>query len=402
VRSALLLLLAGCGAALPPLPSQGGPAWRELSSMHFTLWTDAPAARGRELVQQMEWLRSIIYGVAFPDLPPGGKTLVVAFRDIRESRVFTPPYHDAFATSGGPLRRPMIVMPADAYGDEHVVTHELTHAISYNAIHAQPRWFAEGLASFFETIDLDMARGTVDVGGLRREMRASIDRDGIFSSGRMLACDRMACTDDYRFYATAWTMYAYLHYKHPAELARFELALGNMPPEQAWQQTMTELPTQALDHELTQYLLYGGYTIAHFNIEKRQWPIAERPLADADVDAIRALLHWMRDAKSPDAERELAAALAADPTHVLANVLDAHVHKRTPSLDRARAVTLAHPDDFLAWLLLAQATRNREEQRGAHDKVCALIADDPAAQGPRDCHNLSPQPPPSSPPLPPM
>jgi hypothetical protein len=398
----LLLLLAGCGAALPPLPSQGGPAWRELSSMHFTLWTDAPPERGRELVQQMEWLRSIIYGVAFPDLPAGGKTFVVALRDIRESRVFTPPYHDAYAMAGGPLRRPMIVMPADAYGDERMVTHELTHAISYNAIHRQPRWFSEGLATFFETIDMDMARGTVDVGALRYDVRASLDRDGIFSAERMLACDRMACTDDFRFYATAWTMYAFLHYKHPAELARYELALDSMPADQAWQQAMAELPAQALDHELLGYLKYGGYAIAHFKIEKRQWPIAERPLADADVDAIRAFLHWQRDRSSPDAERELAAALAADRANVLAVTLDTYIHKRKPLLDEARAVTVAHPDDFLAWLLLAQAARDRDEQRAAHDKVCALIADDPAAQGPRDCHNLSPTPPPSSPPLPPM
>ncbi len=402
MRSAWLLLLAGCGAALPPLPSQGGPAWRELSSMHFTLWTDAPPERGRELVQQMEWLRSIIYGVAFPDLPPGGKTFVVAFRDIRESRVFTPTYHDAFASAGGPQHRPMIVMPADAYGDDKVVTHELTHAISFNAIHAQPRWFSEGLATFFETIDLDMARGTVDVGALRPEIRASIDRDGIFLTAKMLACDRMACTDDFKFYATAWTMYAYLHYKHPAELARFEVALGNMPADQAWQQTMGDLPTQALDHELVGYLMYGGYSIAHFKIEKRQWPIAERPLADADVDTLRALLHWMRDAKSLDAERELAAALAADRTNVLAHMLDRYMHKRPPTLDDARAVTLAHPDDFLAWLLLADATKNRNEQRHALDKLCALIADDPAVQAPRACHIMSPPAPPASPPLPPM
>jgi hypothetical protein len=197
-------------------------------------------------------------------------------------------------------------------------------------------------------------------------------------------------------------MYAYLHYKHPVELARYELALDAMPAEQAWQQAMAELPTQALDHEILGYLKYGGYSIAHFKIEKRQWPIAERPLADGDVDAIRAFLHWRRNASSPDAERELAAALAADRTNVVANVLDAYIHKRTPSLEDARAITLAHADDFLAWLLLAQTTQNRDERRAAHDKVCALIADDPAAQGPRDCHNLSPTPPPSSPPLPPM
>src|SRR5262249_4027386 len=149
-----LLLVAACGGALLPLPSQGGPAWHELTSMHFILWTDASSARGQELVQQMEWLRSVIFGAAFPDLPPGGKTFVIAFRDIHESRLYTPQYHDAFALAHGPLHRPMIVLPADAYGDHFVITHELTHAISYGSVHHQPRWFAEGLATFFEAIEL--------------------------------------------------------------------------------------------------------------------------------------------------------------------------------------------------------------------------------------------------------
>ena len=43
---ALVLLLAGCGTTgLHALPSQGGPAWRELESEHFTLWTNADLPR---------------------------------------------------------------------------------------------------------------------------------------------------------------------------------------------------------------------------------------------------------------------------------------------------------------------------------------------------------------------
>lgn len=42
---------AACGAAVPPVPGKGGPAWTELTSEHFTVWTDGDRAEVRELVQ---------------------------------------------------------------------------------------------------------------------------------------------------------------------------------------------------------------------------------------------------------------------------------------------------------------------------------------------------------------
>ena len=72
------LWLAGCHAAIPALPSQGGPAWTELTSEHFTLWTDSSPARGRELIDQCEHLHQIVFGVAFPWLPSSGKSFVIA------------------------------------------------------------------------------------------------------------------------------------------------------------------------------------------------------------------------------------------------------------------------------------------------------------------------------------
>ncbi len=354
--------------------------------MHFILWTDASSARGEELVQQMEWLRSVIFGAAFPDLPPGGKTFVIALRDIHESRLYTPQYHDAFALARGPLHRPMIVLPADAYGDHFVITHELTHAISYGSVHHQPRWFAEGLATFFETIDLDMEQGKVDVGGLSNELRSALGRPGaILPTADLFSCEQIGCTDDYKFYVTAWTMYACLHYKHPVELARFERALDTSPARQAWGEAFPNLPSEALDHELIGWLMYGGYTIAHYKIEKRQWQIAERTLGEGDVHAVRGLLTWVTHPKAPEIDREIATALAVDTTNVIARILDAAVHDRKPDLTAARGVVAAHPDDYLAWLLLALASDPGDEEETAIAKLCALAARDPAILAPTAC-----------------
>ena len=41
-----LLVWAACGAATLPLPSKGGPSWRELTSEHFTKMGECMAKAG--------------------------------------------------------------------------------------------------------------------------------------------------------------------------------------------------------------------------------------------------------------------------------------------------------------------------------------------------------------------
>src|SRR5439155_5383116 len=87
-------------------------------------------------------------------------------RDVDEVHEYSPPEFIAFAWSwGNPLLEPMIVLPLDDGDPEHrIATHELTHVISYDALPDQPRWFAEGLASFFETVKLDEHYNVVQLG----------------------------------------------------------------------------------------------------------------------------------------------------------------------------------------------------------------------------------------------
>lgn len=385
-------LATACGPRLPDLPSAGGPPWRELGSMHFTMWTDAPVDEAREMLQRMEWLRSVIYGAVFPDLPAGGKTFVVVLRDAREASVFVPPYHTAYATAGpgNPVREPMIVMPSDPHGDSLLVTHELSHAISYNAVHDQPRWFAEGLATYFETIDLDMAKGTADVGSLRPEVKRGLEQHGLVPAARMFACARLSCTDDFSFYITAWAMFAYLRTEHPKELAAFEHLLGEEPASKAWREVFPDLDAAKLDMELRQFLVNGGLDIAHYTIEKRTWPIAVRVLGDADVHALRALLLHNRDRTAPAVATEVDAALALDPTNVLAQVMYLFVHHQVRSIEEARALTAAHPTDLLAWTVLASASDRGAEHEAAVAKACALMAENPAIDLWPACRRLPP------------
>ncbi len=376
-----LLAVAACRAALPALPSQGGPQWHELTSMHFIVWTDASLERGREIVQRMEQLRSVIFTVAFPDLPPGGRTFVVALRDTHESARFMPTSAALAVTyrqDYNPTRRPLIVMPADSRNNDELVTHELVHAISYNAIHDQPHWFAEGLAGYFQTIRFDVAHGTVDVGEVPKTVKDELEMRGLFFTQRMFDCGSLSCVGSGKFYATAWSMYRYLRDKHAAELAQFQRDLALMPPHDAWHAVFPDLTPHVLDGELVSWLGSATTNVAHFKIEQRAWPVTERALSDADVYAVRALMLRTVAPRSDDISRDLGASLALDPTNMLARVVELDVRRLPPPPATARAIAAAHPDDFMAWWLVANSVGDGAERDAAFAKLCALIEKDPA------------------------
>jgi hypothetical protein len=146
-----MALLVACGPAIPPLPSRGGPAWLEVQSEHFTLWTDASAERGRELMRELE-LRHQLLGTAMKHPLSNQRAFVIALRSSRETGEYLP--HDAIAfawDARNPTRQPGILLAANNQDRDHVVSHELTHVISFGFLKHQPHWLAEGIARLVNT-----------------------------------------------------------------------------------------------------------------------------------------------------------------------------------------------------------------------------------------------------------
>lgn len=386
VRIALVSMIAAChGPALPAIPGRGGPAWVELQSEHFTLWTDGSSSRGHRLIREMEHLRQVIHGVGFDSGRPDGRSLVIALRDSEEVGVFLPPQFTALASGGGPIHQPMIILPADAQDDTaHVITHELTHVISFNVIRNQPPWFAEGLAEFFASVNLDPNSATGDVGKPLDHIVARLRSTPPIPSAAMFACTQLACMDD-MFYATAWATFAFLANTHPQELLRYALRLDELPPEsqaQAWTEVFPALAPEKLDHELRKWLAYGRHMVWKFNVKLQEWPVTERPLHDADVLAARAVMRQVFVKERTEPPSELGAALAADPTHLIANLVSVW-YKNSIGLDDARRVADAYPDDWRAWWLVGFAVSwEGPNAQLAWEKGCAILDKSPSAWAP--------------------
>ena len=375
MRFVIVLALVAChGPALPALPSQGGPAWIELASEHFTVWTDASRGRATKLVREMEHLRQVVLGVGFAGTHLEDKAFVIALRDGEEVGVFVPEQFVAFAFYGGALKQSGIVLPADAHEDSDVVTHELVHVISFNVIRNQPRWFAEGLANFFESVNIDPDTAKGDVGVPNAGIIGHLRSRPPTPTAKMFACDAYECMDS-NFYATAWAMFAFLANTYPKELIGYSRRLDELPPSEtarAWGEFFPALTPDKLDHELRKWLAYGKHTVWKFDVQLKQWPITERTLSDADVYAARALLRErfrrVGEGEPPELARALAAvADAPDREPRAAEYRKDDRHRDGQACRGGPSRRLAEPA-----ARRAAANRQGDEARQAWERACAL------------------------------
>ncbi|HEX7701881.1 MAG TPA: hypothetical protein VF403_14190 [Kofleriaceae bacterium] len=372
MRSLAFVVLAACGAAVPELPSRGGPPWVELQSEHFTLWTDASVARGGELIRLMEYLHQVIFGVAFPNRSLDGRSFVLGLRDQAEVNAYVPDMFQAFATpEDNPLMIPMIVLSAEP--DErsiHVVTHELSHVISAVAVHKQPVWFAEGLAEFFETVILDVDKASVVVGQPFPIQVAATQQLQLVPGDQLLACKEYACRD-HAFYMTSAVLFSYLANTHPDQLLRYEDELANNNPR-AWD--VFGIAPGDIDRTLRAWMIEGRHQVWNYKASLVQPKIAQRVLAETEIIAARAFLSYSFHVRSPGAHQ----ALAADATNLMLRLIDFEQTKQVTVAD-ARATAQANPHDWRAWWLVATALRDTsDEANAARAQACTLAKSNPA------------------------
>ncbi|HET7502918.1 MAG TPA: DUF1570 domain-containing protein [Kofleriaceae bacterium] len=389
-------MLVACGAAIPPVPSKGGPDWTEVTTDHFTVWSDAGPAHVRELVENMEHIRQVIVGVAFPS-EVRGKTLVIALRDDAELTAFSSTQQArAWATpASSPLFQPTVVLSAfsNFLGNDRTVAHELTHAISYGVIHHQPRWLAEGMAEFFETMRVDAT--TADVGVAPSYRGAPLRMARLVPISKLLMWGAPS-EDESREYSTAWALFTFLMNTDRGELLRYMQLQDKKgssrdkttaeQAEQLWREAFPSLPLDDVDSKLRRWLVTGAHVVSHFNVRRQDFATSERALGDADVYAIRSMLEAIFADHRDRARAAATESLAAEPSNVLGRLFAAALNRAEITIDQAHAMTAAHGDDWRAWWLTVEALTaahgDAADIDNARSNACALIAKNPALAAP--------------------
>lgn len=372
-----LVALMGCATAAPtkttPPPAEPRleplAGWNEVTSPHFQLWIHGAVAKGEALLRDMEDLRRMIVGVAFQAYDAPGPVMVLALQDREETDLYIPRGYAALTVPRTIALRPVIIVDANArVDDRRTLTHELTHAVSFNAFAVQPIWFAEGLATYFEALTL---------AGTKAEIGAPSPYIGkIISHHRMtplhvaFECEEVACRDA-GFYAASWAIFTYLLNENRPALGRYMTALAKLPRDgkaPTWDELVPEFEIEELQAALDQWLAHGHIAVSKYNVEPRPPTLAHRALAPAEVHVARSLL-WRLVGREDKGKDDLVSALAEDPTDVVANLL----RLKTLTQAQAKAVATAHPDDWRAHVL-----------DNDFPKACEVLAAHPDANAPAE------------------
>jgi hypothetical protein len=371
-RLSFAVLLAAACAHAPTGPHTSD--WHEVKTPHFHLFADAPEPRARDMALHLEALRAAL----LQGFPPGLQTPlpveVLVFASREELSWFVSPRQLGYTRySDSELR---IVMSAVAFGEGEsqftaTVAHELTHYLSQYAVKQQPRWVAEGLATFMETLTL--THDGQAVFGRAPYTKLMLLR-GLFAQERMGYAQRetlpwlwqwsemtlaqiraLPADQESGSYALAWAWIHLLMNQHRAQLDAFFAGLNaGEPPQSAFARAFAAEAPGALEAKLRAYIRTDmpAWSVPQGDLSHLE--LSVKPMAEAAVHALRAKL-FVRD-KPPvqDPQRfidyELAEALRLDPAQAEARVLKA---EQAHDYGAAKAIAQSTDDDA-AWELLAQ------------------------------------------------
>ena len=166
----------------------------------------------------------------------------------------------------------------------------------------------------------------------------------------------------------------YLINKRPEAFVRLQNDLLSLkPPIQAWSTALPDLPPSKLDDVLDQYRS-GRYATYSQRVQVPAPTIAVRTMTDAEAHAVRAVMFETGAApgvapESAAAQKEIGEALEADPSNVEALALRFFwfppVGRPRERASLAERAVSAHPDDWLAWLMVAADAADERAKRTA-------------------------------------
>ncbi|MCP3097642.1 hypothetical protein LZ198_01990 [Myxococcus sp. K15C18031901] len=396
----VLALLSGCSSMRALCPAEGGRPWVEARSPHFSIRTDLDVETAEEAAQELEMLRQGLLQAWGGSFDPPGTVEVIVLRNRRELSEFTNVAIEGFSatTTDGPV----LVMAGNGYAlsedptDISIQAHELTHYLSQFALVRQPRWLAEGLATYLETIYLKPEKQEVVLGTLHAHFFDHVRRSGWRTLDELWEWDRkglLGSAESRQYYASAWLWVHFFISQHSERFERFQKRLmRGEEPRLAWEQSFAGV--KDLAGQVHAYV-HGGRHVYYPSITAPLFPVSGviriQPLEPAEVHAIRARLILMTPgAASPEerqekAEREMAQAIREDPWNVSVALL--RIRSATDPatrLERARQLVERHPRSGQAWDALARSLDamgdTGEAQEAAWQRAVELLPDSVGAQ----------------------
>ncbi len=298
---------------------------------------------------------------------------------VRDPHV--PPLLWGLKSERPPLPASLLFAGTD-YRTMAALVHELAHDLSEWFLPMQPLWYSEGVATFLETLRYDRSSGRAQIGEPSwSRYGGSAGSHGPSAHDLLGARDIPAGDKGAEFEDRSWLLVHYLINKRPEAFTRLQTELlGLKSPTEAWSTAMPDLPASKLDDVLDQYRS-GNYETETWRVRVFAPAISVRTMSDAEAHAVRALLFETGAAPGvpPDsaaAQREIGEALAADAANVEALALRffwfSPVGRPQDRAGLAQSAVSAHPNEWIAWLMVADTAADERAKRTALARGLAL------------------------------
>jgi Flp pilus assembly protein TadD len=330
-----LLVLSGTVAFAGIQPPRERERWAAVTIDEFTILGNASDRELRDVAMRTVRLRDALalmtnFRVRSP-LP----TRIYIFKDEASFA----PYRDAASghvaenTAGLFVPRNegnyVLMLAGRRYPATLVIQHELTHHFLRNTVSgAVPLWFAEGLAEFYSTFEMD---GDVVKVGLPRE-----DNLALLRSEPLIHLDRLFAINEKSveynegsrrgvFYAESWALMHDLvigNAEHYKQIGQFLALIGfGKPPADAFQ-TAFGLTNDEMERELRRYLEQYAFSYLRFtSAELRNAKVAPAPVTlarDEELEYLGDLLVHCGESYRADGEAFLGDALRLNPKNAAA------------------------------------------------------------------------------------
>lgn len=308
--------------------------WTSVRSNNFFLAGDAGEAEIRAAAYRLEEFRQV-FGQMFPGLKleiPGVPTNVIVFKDAAGYRPFKPKRADGTADdavagyfqAGIGANYITLSLPEASAERFGTIFHEYVHFVMNLNFGSDeiPAWLNEGLAEYFETMQVSGGR-TVSIGGLREDHLKLLRRSELLQLSDLFAMDNSSVhgggdTKRSLFYAQSWALLHFLAQK-PGETGsqKFDIILslikGTENPETAVRTAFGKTNAE-FEKVLRAFITQPPASVTTFTLSR---PIdigivAVKPVTAAESNAHLAdLLYYSnRDAEAADYVRK---SLAIDP-----------------------------------------------------------------------------------------
>src|SRR5215471_1367569 len=390
----------GC-AGRPSAPGAQENTWRRLQTDHFDLFTDLGEADAIEASVALERTRAALLQAAWSSRRATRQTQrirVIVLASMWDFQHYFPSTTAAIHFNIGGETIALWGKPdtwetrsrTGEYSNSNL-RHELVHHLAAGIYLREPRWFAEGMAQFWETIIIAddgksalVGRPNADAFRSYLTVRSISVKDAL-AWGKPSALDAQYALAG--LYGLSWAMVHWMYNARPDAFAAYHTALmRGDDPDRAWTANFGA-DEDAIDATIYQYLHHGQFAELPVDLQPSEVHPVPATVTAADVQAIRAQLALVAAEQDPnhpyeqEAESHLAAALALEPGNVPALRLSQRLDKKIPNeelISRLRNETTRRPDDGEAWLFLGSLLQPSEREPALR-KALALLPNNATA-----------------------